>query len=111
MCFYFLFSDCNKVCSVGTLNDACDACVCESTVVHGRTVSKAGNPIDGAVIVEESAPTKILAESNSTGFFTLTTTCFTSSILITRFGFQDKVTEIANEQLQVIEMDLEGSHV
>ena len=106
-----MFSDCNKLCPVGTLNDACDACVCESTVVQGRILSKAGNPIDGALISEESAATKILAESNFTGFFKLTTTCVTSAIIVTRFGFQDKVAEISDELLQVIEMDIEGKYI
>ena len=108
--YVFFSSDCNKVCSKGDLNEACDACICDSSVVKGRVVSRVGNPLDDAVIMEESAPTKIIATSNSTGFFSLNGTCVTSTIIVSRFGFQDKVVQISDEHLQLIEMDLEGKH-
>lgn len=105
-CNDWLCPDCSKTCLVGTLNDACDTCICESTTIEGRILSTAGNPIHGAVLAADTAPSRELAQTNSTGFFSLTATCLTSVIIVSRDGFQNKIVELSST-FQVIEMAFE----
>ena len=105
----FLTSDCSKFCVVGRLNDACDACICESTTVTGRVVTTVGSPIGGATIAPDSAPHKILAQSNSSGFFSLNATCFTTTVLVSKQGYQERRAEITGNT-QNIEMKKESKY-
>ncbi|XP_045210951.2 cartilage intermediate layer protein 1-like [Mercenaria mercenaria] len=93
-CNVFRCPDCSRQCTTGTLNEACDACICESVVTSGRVVSaKTRNPIGGAVIYDSDARQRSLTISNSTGFFTLNNTCTTTRLLVTREGFVNKEIE------------------
>ena len=104
-----LTSDCGTSCAVGTLNEACDTCVCESTVIEGRVLTTFENPVGYAVLAEASAPSKMIAESNSTGFFALNATCLTSTVIVSREGFQDAVVEITKTNPTVY-LELEGRY-
>ena len=99
-------SDCGKPCAIGTLNGACDTCICESTIIEGRILTTFGSPVSYATFAETSAPLKTIAESNSTGFFSLNATCLTSTIIASREGFQDTVMEI-RDAYQTVYMELE----
>ena len=103
------YPDCGKACSVGTLNEACDTCVCESSTIQGRILSSAGYPVSFADIATDTAPLTIIAQSNSTGFFILNNTCISSTVIVTREGFQDKVVQITSAD-QIIYLELEGRH-
>ena len=65
-----------------------------------------GSAVGYAAIAETSAPSKLIAESNSTGFFSLIATCLTSTIIISREGFQYAVVEIM-DTYQTVYMELE----
>ena len=65
-----------------------------------------GSPVGYAAIAETSAPLKVIAESNSTGFFALKATCLTSTVIVSRAGFQDAVVEIM-DTYQTVYMELE----
>lgn len=99
--------DCGTSCAIGTLNGACDTCICESTIIEGRVLTTFGSPVGYASIAEASAPSKPIAESNSTGFFALIATCLTSTVVVTRDGFQDAVVEIM-DTYQTVHMELES---
>ena len=105
---FYRFIDCGKTCAVGRLNKACDTCVCESSNIQGRILSTTGNPVSYAALAEQSAPLRVIAESNSTGFFSLNETCNTSTVIVSRDGFQDAVVEIT-DAYQTIYMELEGT--
>ena len=94
-------------CSVGILNAACDTCVCESSNIMGRILSTAGNPVSFASLAAETAPLRVIAQSNSTGFFSLDDTCITSTVIVTRDGFQDEIVQIT-AAYQTIYLDFEG---
>ena len=65
-----------------------------------------GTPVGYAAIADTSAPLKVIAESNSTGFFALNATCLTSTVIVSRAGFQDAVVEMTDTH-QTIYMELE----
>ena len=105
---FFRSPDCSQTCLIGQqLNDACDTCICESSTIQGRVLSASGNPVSYADITTETAPTRVIAQSNSTGFFTLDDTCISTKVIVTREGFQDTVVELTATS-QTIYMELEG---
>ena len=104
----FNFTDCDKTCTVGMLNEACDTCICESPTIKGRVLSTAGNPVSYAALAAETTPLRIIAQSNSTGFFILGDTCINSTVIVTREGFQDTVVAITSAY-QTIYVDFEGN--
>ncbi|XP_060595014.1 cartilage intermediate layer protein 1-like [Ruditapes philippinarum] len=94
--------DCSKTCIVGTLNDDCDTCECDGEVTNGRVcVFDTGNPVGNADFFSSTAPTKLLGQSNSTGFFTLENLCTNSELLVTRSGFVDQTVLIKSDYLIV----------
>ena len=103
--------DCSQTCPFGQhLNDACDTCVCLSSTIQGRVLSASGDPVSYADIATQTAPTRVIAQSNSTGFFNLDDTCISTMLIVTRDGFQDTVVDITDNN-QTIYMKLEGELV
>ncbi|KAI8498471.1 hypothetical protein Bbelb_236730 [Branchiostoma belcheri] len=78
--------DCSRVCTVGTLNAACDACTCDNHVLDGRVTDTRNAPLDGAEIYLAEKPWEVASTTNSTGRFTLAEACSQGTLILVRRG-------------------------
>lgn len=81
--------DCRKTCLKGTLNAACDACVCDDHVLTGRVQTTNNAPIAGAEVAFSETPYKALARTDEKGFFKALNVCVDASqeLLISTAGY------------------------
>jgi hypothetical protein len=99
------------VCDVGVLGDDCDGCICDGDIVSGRVLAvDTSNPVSNAVFYGRSAPTKLIGESSSTGFFTLENVCPESELIVTRPGFVDADVLVTSSYL-LVNMSKTGRYV
>ncbi|KAI8498474.1 hypothetical protein Bbelb_236760 [Branchiostoma belcheri] len=78
--------NCSRVCTVGTLNAACDACMCDDHVLDGRVTDTRNAPLDGAEIYLAEKPWEVASTTNSTGRFTLAGACSQGTLILVRRG-------------------------
>ncbi|XP_060579023.1 cartilage intermediate layer protein 1-like isoform X2 [Ruditapes philippinarum] len=94
--------DCNRICAKGNINDKCDACICEGSVLTGRVLAaNTGHPVSNVAFYAITSPTDLLVESNSTGFFTLENVCTDTEILLSRPGFVDRTVRVTGAHMLV----------
>ncbi|XP_053392461.1 cartilage intermediate layer protein 1-like isoform X2 [Mercenaria mercenaria] len=94
--------DCSRECTVGVLNTDCDTCLCDGMVITGRVRAvSTGNPISNAALYASTAPTKLIAQSNSTGFFSLDAMCTSTELLIIRNGFVDITVVVSDNNIEI----------
>ena len=81
--------DCRKNCLKGTLNAACDACLCDDHVLTGRVQTAKNAPIAGAKVALSETPYKALARTDDKGFFKALNVCADANqeLLISTAGF------------------------
>ena len=81
--------DCSKTCVKGTLNAACDACVCGDHVLTGRVQTVNNAPIAEAKVAFSETPYKALARTDDKGFFKALNVCADANqeLLISSTGF------------------------
>ena len=81
--------DCRKTCLKGTLNAACDACLCDDHVLTGRVQTTNNAPIAGAKVAFSETPYKALARTDEKGFFKALNVCADANqeLLISAAGF------------------------
>ncbi|XP_067046091.1 cartilage intermediate layer protein 2-like isoform X3 [Acropora muricata] len=88
-CSQWKCPDCRKICLKGTLNSACDACVCDDHKLTGRVQTSNNAPIAGAKVALSETPYKALARTDDKGFFTALNVCADANqeLLISAAGF------------------------
>lgn len=88
-CSQWKCPDCRKTCLKGTLNAACDACVCDDHVLTGRVETTNNAPIAGAKVALSETPYKALARTDEKGFFKALNVCADANqeLLISIAGF------------------------
>ena len=81
--------DCRKTCVKGTLNPACDTCICDDHVLTGRVQTTNNAPIAGAKVAKSETPYKALARTDDKGFFKALNVCADANqeLLISAAGF------------------------
>ena len=99
-------TDCNKICVNGSLNDACDACVCTHHTLTGRVLATEGRPLSKANISLAETPYNVISQSNVSGHFQVSGVCTTSQrFLVTRDKFVP--TEVYSKVLSKTQSSLE----
>ncbi|XP_072047814.1 cartilage intermediate layer protein 1-like [Amphiura filiformis] len=92
--------DCNLQCNVGTLNPACDACVCDTHTLNGFVHDVDNRPLVGVTIAYAERPYIYLVnETDSTGMFSIAGICATPTyILATKalYGEQSVLTTVVD---------------
>ena len=84
----FCSTDCSKTCPFGTLNAACDACVCAHHVLTGRVLTSEGAALSRANISLADAPYNVISQSNVSGHFNVHGVCASRQLfLVVRAGF------------------------
>ncbi|XP_072028130.1 cartilage intermediate layer protein 1-like [Amphiura filiformis] len=80
------FRDCDRVCSFGVLNVACDACVCDSSTLTGFVHDADNIPLSGVTVAYEDRPyVPLVVATDVTGTFSVDGVCATpTSILATK---------------------------
>lgn len=87
-CALWRCPDCSRNCSTGTLNAACDACICDHHVLTGRVLTVNDAPLSEANISLAETPYNILAQTNISGHFVALNVCAnTQELLVTKAGF------------------------
>lgn len=80
--------DCSKNCTIGTLNEACDACTCSHHLLTGRILTEDDVPLSEVNISLAETPYNVLAQTNVSGFFTALGFCAgQQELLATKAGF------------------------
>ena len=89
ICLIWLFIDCSKNCSIGTLNAACDACTCAHHSLTGRVLTETDVPLSEANVSLAETPYNVLAQTNVSGYFSTIGLCADNQLelLITKVGF------------------------
>ena len=99
-------TDCNRTCVNGSLNDACDACVCTHHTLTGRVLATEGRPLSKANISLAETPHIVISQSNVSGHFQVSGVCATSQqFLVTRDKFVP--TEVYSKILSKTQSSLE----
>ncbi|XP_019647718.1 PREDICTED: cartilage intermediate layer protein 1-like [Branchiostoma belcheri] len=97
--------NCSRVCTVGTLNAACDACMCDNHVLDGSVTDTRNAPLDGAEIYLAEKPWEVASTTNSTGRFALAGACSQGTLILVRRGgyFEEYAnsTQLGNETSSV----------
>eukprot|EP00058_Branchiostoma_floridae_P022936 XP_002608426.1 hypothetical protein BRAFLDRAFT_96564 [Branchiostoma floridae] len=85
-----LICDCSRVCDVGTLNAACDACTCDGHVLTGHVMDTRRVPLSDADIFYAERPDESVASTDAMGNFGLTGACAQGvEIIVKRRGYFD----------------------
>ncbi|XP_078617534.1 cartilage intermediate layer protein 1-like [Branchiostoma floridae x Branchiostoma japonicum] len=88
------YTDCSRVCTVGTLNAACDACTCDDHVLYGHVTDTRNVPLEGCEISFAEKPWEVATTTNSTGRFVLWGACAQGArILVRRAGYFDETVD------------------
>ncbi|KAL3886753.1 hypothetical protein ACJMK2_026726 [Sinanodonta woodiana] len=100
ICNSFNCPDCSHMCNIGILSDDCDRCVC-SAIVANRIVDGENFPLSGVSVAEAAHPYNILAESDSSGTFTLNSSCPGTEIVLRKEKYQDKTVTISTKNVVI----------
>ena len=88
LALYNFLPDCSKNCTIGTLNEACDACTCSHHLLTGRILTEDDAPLSDVNISLAETPYNILAQTNVSGYFSVLGVCAgQQELLVTKAGF------------------------
>ncbi|KAI8517066.1 hypothetical protein Bbelb_056470 [Branchiostoma belcheri] len=80
--------DCMRICAVGSLNAACDACTCDGHVLNGHVTDTRRVPLGDAEIRYAENPSDVVAYTDAMGDFTVTGACSQGvDIIVRRVGY------------------------
>ncbi|XP_078696338.1 cartilage intermediate layer protein 1-like isoform X2 [Branchiostoma floridae x Branchiostoma belcheri] len=80
--------DCMRICAVGSLNAACDACTCDGHVLNGHVTDTRRVPLGDAEIRYAENPSDVVAYTDAMGDFTVTGACAQGvDIIVRRVGY------------------------
>ncbi|XP_035685698.1 cartilage intermediate layer protein 1-like [Branchiostoma floridae] len=83
--------DCDRDCAVGSLNDACDTCICDNNVLNGRVTDRRNVPLNNAEVFFAEKPWEAATTTNATGRFTLAGACSQGvEVMVKRSGYFDE---------------------
>ncbi|XP_072047054.1 uncharacterized protein [Amphiura filiformis] len=102
--------DCSRQCDEGTLNPACDACVCDTHTLNGFVHDADNRPLAGVTIAYEDRPYIYLVDmTDSTGTFSITGICATpTDILATKalYGDQSVLTTVVDSSTTTVDITM-----
>ncbi|XP_066276185.1 cartilage intermediate layer protein 1-like isoform X2 [Branchiostoma lanceolatum] len=83
-CNDFPCPDCMRICALGTLNDACDACTCDGHELTGHVMDTRRVPLSDADIFYAEKPNDPVASTDTMGNFRLSGACAQGVEIIAR---------------------------